>query len=248
MEREFSSKWKYIDIHSHIIPGVDDGAENFEESMDMIETAYQEGIRVMIATPHYGKWNPDYNKEYAIGRFRELCSRVKVVHPDMKLFFGNEIYYGTGVVDDLRNGRAMTLGGTDYALVEFSPEAEYQKIYDGLREFINAGYRPVLAHAERYRCLRNDLKGMKAVIDMGVCIQINAGTFLGKLFGKQTSWAKRLLDERMVHFIASDCHNAGSRKPVMKTAVEEMMRVAWDDIVEDVVYTNIVKLVKNELI
>ncbi len=248
MKSDLSSRWKYIDIHTHIIPGVDDGAETMEESLDMIETSYREGIRAIIATPHYGKWNPDYDKEYALGRFRELYDRVKSIHPDMKMFFGNEIFYGAGVVEELRKGHAMTLGGTDYVLVEFSTEAEYSKIYEGMREFVNAGYRPVLAHTERYSNLQNDLKGMRSLIESGVYIQVNARSFLGKLFNRQTSWSKRMLDERMVHFIASDCHNAGSRQPVMKTAVDEMLRVAWDDIVTDVVHTNIMKLARNELI
>ena len=78
----------------------------------------------------------------------------------------------------------MPLGGTDYVLVEFSTEAEYSKGYEGLREFVNAGYRPVLAHAERYRNLQNDLKGMQSLIESGVYIQVNARSFLGKLFNR----------------------------------------------------------------
>lgn len=248
MSSDLSSRWKYIDIHAHIIPGVDDGAETMEESMSMIETAYQEGIRAIIATPHYGKWNPDYNKAYALGRFRELYAEVKKVHPDMKLFFGNEIFYGAEVIEDLRSGRAMTLGGTDYVLVEFSTEAEYSTIAEGLREFVSAGYRPVLAHVERYSSLHGDLKGVRELIENGTYIQVNARSYLGKITSRRTLWCRRLLDERMVHFIASDCHDAAARKPVMKSAVDEMLRIAWDDIVTDVVHTNIMKLVKNELI
>ena len=219
MSSDLSSRWKYIDIHAHIIPGVDDGAETMEESMSMIETAYQEGIRAIIATPHYGKWNPDYNKAYAL---------------DMKLFFGNEIFYGAEVIEDLRSGRAMTLGGTDYVLVEFSTEAEYITIAEGLREFVSAGYRPVLAHVERYSSLHGNLKSIRELIENGTYIQVNARSYLGKITSRRTLWCRRLLDERMVHFIASDCHDAAARKPVMKSAVDEMLRIAWD--------------VKNELI
>lgn len=240
--------WRYIDIHSHIIPGIDDGASSMQEALKMFEIAYRQGIRAIIATPHYGKWNPEYNYEDAIKNFKAFEARAKKIHSDMKLYFGNEIYYSEGIVEDLRSGKAKTLGGTDYVLVEFSEEEDYDVIFAGLKEFVDAGYRPVLAHTERYRALQKNLKGVRKLIENGAYTQVNTVTFMGKLFDRRTSWSKNLLDEKLIHFIATDAHDFEHRQPIMTSAVNEMLRVAWEENVRSIVHDNMIKFIKNEAI
>jgi len=91
-----------MDIHTHILPGVDDGSGSMEETLKMLEQAWQEGIRVLIATPHYGKWNPDYNRKEAETVCRQVRERLRTLRPDMKIFMGNELYYTPGVLEDLQ--------------------------------------------------------------------------------------------------------------------------------------------------
>lgn len=243
-----SNKWKYMDIHTHIVPGVDDGSENMEETKRMVKKAYQEGIRAIIATPHYGKWNAGYDKEKAVRACQKVRDWVRATYKDLNVYMGNEIYYSPGIIEDLRSGKARTMGGTDYVLVEFSAEEEYEKVYLGLRAFITAGYRPILAHVERYQCLQKELKRVKELVGLGVYIQVNARSFMGKRFDKRTAWSIMLLENDLIHFIASDCHNSGSREPIMKTAVEKLLTFTDERTVERIVKTNITKFIQNKYI
>lgn len=242
-----SKKWRYMDIHTHILPGVDDGSESLEESLKMVELAYQEGIRILIATPHYGKWNPGYRKEDALKKYKQLRQQIELRHKDMKIFMGNEIYYAPGVIEDLREGRASTLGGTDYVLVEFSTQEDSQEIENGLRSLVTAGYRPVLAHVERYESLR-DLRKIEELEENGVYVQVNARSFLGGRFDKRAAWVIKLFQSDFIHFIASDCHNCDFRGPIMEKAVEKLLSLGEASAVERIVKTNVVKLAQNKYI
>ena len=237
-----------MDIHTHILPGVDDGAASMEETLRMLEQAYEEGVRVILATPHYGKWNPDYDRKKTEAICRQVQQNLASLHSDMKLFLGNEIYYGPGVIDDLRAGRAATLGGTDYVLVEFSTEEEYAEIYKGMRSLVTAGYRPILAHIERYRHLRREWDRVRELVENGVYIQVNARSFLGGRFDKRTSWCLKLFEQDLIHFIASDCHNCESRAPIFQTAVEKLLSCGSEEAVKRIVHTNVIQLSKNNYI
>lgn len=243
---------RYMDIHTHILPGVDDGSSNMDETMKMVDIAYREGIRIIMATPHYGAWNPGYDKSEAVAACRRVRDRMRGVYPDMNLYIGNELYYNPGIVEDLKSGKALTLGGTSYALVEFAVDESYKMIYSGLREFIMEGYRPVIAHIERYRYLQNDIDRVKELVELGAYVQINARSFLSgrvdKRSSKRTSWCVELLQNDLVHFIASDCHNCESRSPIMETAVRQMVRFTDKETVYRIVHTNIIKLMQNEFI
>ena len=241
-------RWKYVDIHTHIVPGVDDGSSRMEESMRMVKMAYDEGVRVIVATPHYGLWNPTYDREKALRACHSLRDNVARLYSDMKVYTGNEIYYSPGIVEDLDEKRALTLGGTDYVLMEFSVNEERDAIVNAVRELVMAGYRPILAHVERYEKLRRDVEEVRRLMDAGAYIQINTNSFMGSRRDRRTAWCAQLLRERCVHFVASDCHNCGSRKPLMETAVRRMIAMSDVQTVKRIVHTNVMRLVKNQYI
>lgn len=240
--------WRYMDIHTHILPQIDDGSASMEETFKMLDIAYQQGIRVLIATPHYGKWNPHYKKENALEIYWQVRGKMEQRYKDMRLFMGNEFYYVPGIVEELKKGRASTLGETDYVLVEFSVEADYEEIYRGTREFITAGYRPILAHIERYKNLGKDLEAVRELTENGVYIQVNARSFLGGRLDRRTSWCLKLFESDLIHFIASDCHDCGARAPVMEEAVEKLLSLGSPEAVERIVKTNVLKLAQNKYI
>ncbi|MBC6679576.1 CpsB/CapC family capsule biosynthesis tyrosine phosphatase [Zhenpiania hominis] len=241
-------KWIYTDIHAHIIPGVDDGSSSMEESLEMAELAYQEGVRAIIATPHYGRRNPEYNTNRTVALAMELREKIKKNHPDLSLFLGNELYYSPGIIEEVNSRKAFTLGSTNYALVEFDVLAEYPELKRCIREFVMEGYRPILAHTERYRCLFHDISRVKELIEQGAYIQVNTRGFIQKKREERSLWCWELLETGLIHFIASDCHNMRERKPIMKTAIREMVKLAGEEAVKEIVYANIFKLLKNEYI
>lgn len=238
----------YTDIHSHLIPGVDDGAADMAESLKMAKMAYKEGVRRIIATPHYGIFNPDYDSDKAKEKFDKMKAEIVSKYSDMEVFMGNELYYSPGVIKDLKDGKAMTMAGTDYILVEFWSGESYNRIYDGLKAAVVEGYRPILAHTERYEHLYKDIESVRRLIDMGVYTQINTRCFLISRFDKRASWCRKLLKNGCIHFVASDSHDTGARKPVFRSAVEKMIGISDEKTVEKIVKTNIEKMMNNKFI
>lgn len=203
----------YIDIHSHIIPKVDDGAHSMDQALRMTDMAYREGIRSIIATPHvtYRRGEDTYRQLEAA--FSELKTRAEKELPELKLYLGSEIYYGQDTVYGLDKKEIPTLGGTSYVLVEFQPSCEYRYLKSGIQNFIMGGYKPIIAHVERYDSLSNDMNRLEDLIAMGAYLQANAMSIIGKNGKGVQKLTKRLLKNGLLHFIATDSHNELLRPP-----------------------------------
>ncbi|MGN0704381.1 MAG: CpsB/CapC family capsule biosynthesis tyrosine phosphatase [Lentihominibacter sp.] len=241
-------KWKLMDIHTHILPDIDDGAGDIEEMTKMIAQADEEGISVIIATPHYGISNPAYDPAKAQEALKTARQVLRESYPHIRMFMGNELYYSPGIIEDLKSGRALTIGGTDYVLVEFPTDIAFDQLTAAVRAFCSEGYRPVVAHIERYSCLFRELDRVHELISLGAYTQVNARGFLAGRFDRCGGWCRNLLKDGVVHFVASDCHNSSTRNPVMRSAVEAMLKTAGEEKVKQIVNTHIIKLIRNEFI
>lgn len=209
---------QYIDVHSHILPGVDDGSRNMEMTMEMVETAYRQGVRAMIATPHYYPGHVRLPKEYLEEIFQETAAAIHEKYSDFTLYLGNEIYYRDEVVEKLQNNRICTLAGTKYVLLEFTPGAQYNLLCSAVRRCLESGFDPVLAHIERYQCLWKKEKNIEELIRMGAYMQINAENFAGGIFAPMKRYCLKLIRDGLVHFVGSDCHNTQDRSPNIELA------------------------------
>lgn len=243
-----------MDIHTHIIPGVDDGSDSMKETMEMIKQAYDEDIRVIIATPHYGLLNPDYDPVETKRILADVRKKAGEKYPDLHIVMGNEIYYTPGVADDIALGCAKTLGGTSYALVEFNTGVEYDTILRAIDEFTLNGYRMIIAHIERYRCLEDDVMAVEELISRGAYIQVNCRSLLGGRrksgfsLENRAAWCKKLLRDGCVHFLASDCHSSGVRRPMIKEALDAVRKITDADTVRRITRDNILHLMRDEKI
>lgn len=217
-----------IDIHSHILPEVDDGASNMEETIAMLRIAYEQGIRKMVATPHYhlGKYESSIMViEQSLERVRMEVKRQGI---PMELVMGNEVYFHPEAISSVSVGNVSTLGGSNCILVEFSPGSSHTYIRQALDFTIREGYTPVLAHVERYIELTKDIDYVASLIDMGCYIQMNAGSIAGNAGMKVKSFCKKLLKNELVHFIATDCHGAKSRTPELQKSVQYISKKFGD--------------------
>ena len=210
----------FTDIHCHIIPGVDDGAQKIEEAQAMVKYAYDRGTRTMIGTPHYGTGRAKGSRGTIALAYLELQEWIKANYPDFSLQLGQELSYKTGLGEQLNKGSAFTLAGSRYVLVEFEPQDEYSRIRDGLQAVQMAGYWPVLAHAERCERLAADVDLIGELIHMGVYIQVNAKSITGENGWQCKSCVKKLLKREWLHFVASDGHDTKKRPPSMEKAME----------------------------
>ena len=146
-------KNKIVDIHCHIIPGVDDGAKSYEQAFHMLDIAYEQGIRDIIATPHYIPEGKNASPEVIRARVGKLQAYADDMQYQMNIYTGNEIYFHGEAADLLEDRKISTLASTNYVLVEFSPMDDARYIRNSLAELQNMGYNPILAHVERYMSL-----------------------------------------------------------------------------------------------
>jgi len=204
----------FIDLHCHILHGVDDGAKDLQQALNMLKLAYKEGIREIVVTPHYRKTVFENSVKLLQERLGQLKEEAKELQ-GLTLTLGCEIYYSHESIPLLLKGEIPTIAGSRYILVEFSPFAEYKDIKNGLQNMILNGYRPILAHAERYDNLC-ELEKIRNLTDMGVYLQINAGGILGEFGQEEKRRCKKLLRYQLVHVAATDAHGDSERTPAIK--------------------------------
>lgn len=149
--------FRIIDIHTHILPGVDDGAGTWKDTLQLMQTAYAQGTIHMIATPHYSS-RVDIDKLVSLrDQAQKLAQNAGL---ELTVSLGQEILYFEDLPIYLEQGKALSLAGSRYVLVEFQPNDSYQRVWRAVRELVQTGFFPIIAHAERYRCLREDYNGI----------------------------------------------------------------------------------------
>lgn len=206
----------FVDLHTHILPGVDDGAKDMPEAVSLIRMAYENGTRAVVLTPHYRGAYKRTSQQWIQNEFSSLCQLVKEQLPDMELYLGREVYFDSEVPELLHSGAAQPINHSGYVLLEFSPGSPRSRVIKGVSETVLCGFTPIIAHAERYRIFREDTTLLDEVLDLGALIQLNADSILGK----QGPWIKKychsLLKRQAAHIIASDAHNAEHRPPLLR--------------------------------
>lgn len=210
----------YIDMHSHILPGADDGSDSFETSMRMLKCAADDGISGIVLTPHNKPGHRYLSLSKMMSRIEKLQKRMAEENIKIELHMGSELYYRSGLLEELENGNAGTMAGSRYVLVEFNPLEDFDYIRGGIHSLLMGGYYPILAHAERYQNVCARKFGIDDLIDMGCYMQVNAGSIMGKNGLKTKRLAKGMLKQRQVHFVATDAHDMGKRAPYLADCAE----------------------------
>ena len=207
----------FTDIHCHVLPMVDDGAETMEMALDMLRIAAEEGIRKMILTPHQKADRKCVTPEGIIRRMVLLQEEVDKKGIPVKLFPGNEIFYRHGLGELLELGKIRTLADSHYVLVEFLPGEDFGYIRDALNRLISFGYWPVVAHVERYVNVIKDMeKAERLKEDAGCYFQVNASSVVGDQGFAAKNVVKKLLKAGLVDFVGTDAHSDGSRAPRLR--------------------------------
>lgn len=209
------------DIHCHILPGVDDGAEKVEQSVEMARMAWQSGVHTIIATPHCNL--PGETGNYRSGamtrRFNTLQKAVDEAGIPVKILPGAEVLGTPQVPQLLDEKKLITLAGSRYLLVEFFFD-EHLSQMDFLLEAIAArGYVPVIAHPERYEAVQQAPHVVARWFHHGYVIQLNKGSILGRLGRRTETCAHWLLTRGLAHVVASDAHSDQYRTPHMSQLV-----------------------------
>lgn len=211
-----------IDVHAHLLPGVDDGASDWEEAIWMLNCAYSQGIRAIIATPHYSHRQDPSRIRQKVWR---LAGEAKKIAPDFQVFPGQEILYFDSIVERLQDGHALTLADSRHVLVEFMPRTPYKKIYQGVRKIMLAGYHPVVAHVERYDALR-DGGQMEELSETGCMMQMNYRSLQGGIFDRNARWCRRQVLDGRISLLGTDAHHRDFRTPEIAGSLRWLERHA----------------------
>ncbi|HEM2817221.1 TPA: capsular polysaccharide biosynthesis protein Cps4B [Streptococcus suis] len=242
-----------IDIHSHIIFGVDDGPKTIEESLSLIGEAYRQGVRYIVATSHRRKGMFETPEKVIMANFLQLKEAVAEVYPEIRLCYGAELYYSKDILSKLEKKKVPTLNGSRYILLEFSMNTPWKEIQEAVNEVTLLGLTPVLAHIERYDALAFHAERVEELIDKGCYTQVNSNhvlkpAFIGdraKEFKKRTRY---FLEQDLVHCVASDMHNLSSRPPFMREAYKLLTEEFGKDKAKALLKKNPLMLLKNQAI
>ena len=200
------------------MPGVDDGSKNPEMTAKMLEIAAADGIGGIVCTPHFEagmKHELLDKRQRALALTRGLAENIC---PKMKIFYGNEIFYGDSTIKALESGEAKPLNGTDYILVEFPVYSEFAYIEKAIRTLTYAGYRPVIAHIERYEGMTK-MAQVQELVMCGAVMQVNASTVTGAMGWSIKRYIFKLMKYGLVDVLGSDAHGVQRRRPEMKEAI-----------------------------
>lgn len=238
----------YIDIHSHILPGIDDGSQDFDTSIQMLKQASADGIAQIILTPHNKPARHNPRPSTIESLMTELRKRMEEEGIAIKLHGGNELYYRNGLVEEILDSKALTLAGSDYVLMEFDPMEAYDYIRYGIYNLIAEGYRPILAHAERYSQINGKADRVEDLTEMGCYIQINADSVMGALGLRTKFFVRKLLTGRLVHFMATDAHDAQKRGCHIRECASFINKKYGEDYARTLLYENPMHVIQNEYI
>ena len=218
---------KMIDLHIHIVPGIDDGAENMEDALEMAAAASDSGVRAAAASSHGNlpgrdlfAWKDRYKEQLALFQARLNEEGIPLeVYPAMELFAGGispdgrRVTSAVAVEEGLEQGSLLTVNGSRYSLVEFDFGTTGNYIEQTLKRLIQGGYIPVLAHPERYRCVRRHPDLLYRYYQMGAVLQVNKGSILGEFGERVRQTAHWILGQRLAGIAASDAHDPLLRTP-----------------------------------
>jgi protein-tyrosine phosphatase len=207
-----------IDLHSHILPGIDDGAKTLDISLQMARIAVADGIHTMACTPHIypGMYmNDGPGIQTAVAALQTVLNRERI---PLKLVVGADVHLVPGLIDGLRTGRVPTLNGSRYFLLEPSHTTPPPRFEDSVFNLIASGYTPIITHPERLTWVEHHYPVFLRLIEQGAWMQITAGALTGMFGARAKYWGERFLGEGHTHIIASDAHSVGRRVPRMGEA------------------------------
>jgi len=240
-----NQSFKLMDIHTHILPGVDDGAKDMHKALSLVRQAKENGTRAIVLTPHYrAPYKIDADLLY-----KRFCLFRKAVHkeiPQVSVYLGCEIRYQSGIPQMLRENKLLPMYHSRYILLEFTSTAFSTLIVSALRECAGHGFIPIVAHAERCDAFRNDPALIGQAIEIGARIQLNADSVMGKLGLRIKRFCQTLLEAGQVHFIASDAHDAVHRPPLLKECYLHISEKYGEDYAKKLFWENPQAMLKNE--
>lgn len=233
-----------VDIHSHIIPGIDDGSKNMEMTLEMLKNVESEGVREIVATPHYlleyGEATIEEVKEH-VNKINAILEKEKI---NLKIYSGQEVYFTEKIIEDYIEGNIGTINDSRYMLIELPMQRFDKNTFEYLYELQVKDIVPIIAHPERYKFFIEKPSFINDFINEGYLFQVNAGSIEGRFGENVKKTVNIFFDNSIYSFIGSDAHNNTNRNTGLKNALTLIKKDKNIDIFKN----NSKKILKNEKI
>lgn len=236
-----------VDIHCHILNGLDDGPQSLEQSMELSRELHKKGIEKIIATPHYISGD-DY-----VPTCDEITEKARILQQEidkegmkLKIYTGMEVYASHDTIEKIKNNEILSLNDSRYILIEFPFEVIPRYISDLLFAMQLEGFTPIIAHPERYCSKYRKSKLLKDLVDKGVLLQINSESLTGAYGKRAKKAAYQLLKKRMVHFVASDSHSLNRIMSNKQEIERKISRICGYENAQRIMYINPQRVLENE--
>lgn len=235
-----------IDMHCHIIPGVDDGAGSKEDVGELLLMEYKSGVRKIILTPHYRKGMFEADEQDVRNGLEDVRRIIQELGIEMEVFLGCEYHANSEMIREISEDERFRMNGSRYVLVEFSSRHNFLKIRNWIYELVKAGFEPVIAHVERCPAVVEKKELVEELIELGAWIQVDAGAILGEDGWRLKTISRKLLKEELVHFIGSDAHDSQKRRPNLGECYSYVAKKVGDQYAQELFFDNPRVLLKSE--
>lgn len=234
-----------VDIHCHILPGVDDGSRSWEMTTEMCRVAVRDGITHIVATPHC---NGEF--EYDRDRYTEMLARLhEAGNGKLKFSLGCDFHFSyDNIQDALAHPRRYTIGESQYLLVEFSDYGIPAGVHQNLLSLSSGGMVPIITHPERNPILLRKPEMVLEFAEQGCLVQVTANSFTGFWGNHAQHMAEWLLKCEAVHVVASDAHDFARRKPVLSEARAKIAELSGREVADALVRHNPAAIVEDKIL
>jgi len=236
-----------IDLHCHMLPGIDDGARDLGVSLEMARMSVADGVSVVACTPHilpglYDNAGPEIRQ--ATQALQQALEREGI---PLRLVTGADVHMVPDLVAGLQSGRLLSLNDTRYLLVEPPHHVAPVRIEDFFFNLLVAGYVPVLTHPERLSWIEVQYAAIQRMVRAGVWMQITAGSLAGNFGRSALKWANRMLDDGCVHILATDAHDTKARTPILTKGRDLAAKRVGAEEAQHLVVTRPLAILRNDL-
>lgn len=239
-----------LDIHSHILPGIDDGSKDIEMTLEMLRCAEKDGTKEIVATPHYLLEYGESTISEVKLLVKDVNSRINKEGINIQIYVGQEVYYNENIIEDYLKGNIGTINDSRYMLIEFPMHRFDRNIFEVLYELQVRDIIPIIAHPERYKYFREEPTLINDFINEGYLFQMNAGSIEGRYGESIKKTANLFLENNIYNFIGSDAHDVEYRKTGLQKAINILNENGKENekINKDIFEDSSIKLLKNDAV
>lgn len=235
-----------IDMHSHILPGIDDGSQDIEESIKMIKEAKNVGFTAIISTSHYIEESYNFSKHEREELIKNVNEALEAENIDIKIYNGAEAYISTNLNELIKKEELPTINESKYLLMELPMHSEILYLDNIIYDLKTNGITPIIAHPERYSYVQKNPEMLQDLINKGVLFQANYGSIIGR-YGKDAERiVKKLLKNNMIHFLGTDTHRSESVYTQMDKILKKLEKLIGKEKLELLSTINPQKVLNNE--